>query len=66
MPGRRDRKGVRHAHGCAGHHELNTWGWWWGTHQLIDQARYAYQVSLMLDANQPEVQEALDDLIHQP
>jgi Tfp pilus assembly protein PilF len=46
--------------------ELNTWGWWWGSHDEIDQARYAYQVSLLLDADQPEVREALDNLIHQP
>ena len=46
--------------------ELNNWGWWWGSNADIDQARYAYQVSLLLDADQPEVREVLDGLIDQP
>ncbi len=42
--------------------ELNHWGWWWGTQNRVTQAANAYRVSLLLDSNQPAIQQALDSL----
>ncbi len=42
--------------------ELNVWGWWWSTNGEPALARYAYQASLRLSPDQPEVQQALQML----
>jgi tetratricopeptide (TPR) repeat protein len=39
--------------------ELNVWGWWWGTQEEEEWAANAYQVSLLLNPDQPSVREAL-------
>ena len=42
--------------------ELNTWGWWRASEGQAALARYAYQTSLRIKPDQPEVQELLDTL----
>lgn len=42
--------------------ELNTWGWWRASEGQDVLARYAYQTSLRINPDQPEVQELLDTL----
>jgi Tfp pilus assembly protein PilF len=42
--------------------ELNTWGWWRGTQQQMEQSLNAYRMSLMLEPDQPGVREVLDQL----
>lgn len=39
--------------------ELNVWGWWWGTQGEREWAANAYRVSLLLDPDQPQVQDQL-------
>ncbi len=42
--------------------ELNTWAWWRGTQQQMEQSLNAYRMSLLLEPNQPDVRERLDQL----
>lgn len=46
--------------------EMNTWGWWWGQQRRADLSRRAYQVSLLLNPDQPAVQQALKELPASP
>ncbi len=46
--------------------ELNTWGWWWGQQKREDLSRRAYQVSLLIDPDQPAIQQTLDALLTPP
>lgn len=42
--------------------ELNTWAWWRGTQQQMEQSLNAYRMSLLLEPNQPDVREKLDQI----
>ena len=42
--------------------ELNYWGWWRGTRQQVGLSKYAYQVSLLLEPDQPGVRQVIDAL----
>jgi tetratricopeptide (TPR) repeat protein len=42
--------------------ELNVWGWWRGTQQQTQLAINAYRMSLMLEPDQPRLQETLAQL----
>jgi O-antigen ligase len=42
--------------------ELNTWGWWRGSRQQIELSLNAYRTSLLLEPNQPNVQERVEQL----
>ncbi len=42
--------------------ELNTWAWWRGTQQQMEQSLNAYRMSLLLEPDQPDVRERLDQL----
>jgi len=42
--------------------ELNTWAWWRGTQQQMEQSLNAYRTSLLLEPDQPQVRERLDQL----
>jgi len=42
--------------------ELNTWGWWRTSEDQVALARYAYETSLRMNPDQPEVQKLLDTL----
>jgi tetratricopeptide (TPR) repeat protein len=42
--------------------ELNVWGWWRGTQQQMEQSLNAYRMSLLLEPDQPEVQEQVERL----
>ena len=46
--------------------ELNNWGWWWSQQDQPVLSRRAYQVSLLLNPDQPAVQQALDVLPASP
>ncbi len=43
-------------------YELNTWAWWRGTQQQMEQSLNAYRMSLLLEPDQPDVWERLDQL----
>jgi len=43
-------------------HELNTWGWWWGTQGEDRLAIHAYQMSLQLEPGQAAIRELLGSL----
>jgi len=43
-------------------YELNIWGWWWGTQQRMEQSLNAHRMSLVLEPDQPAVQERLQQL----
>jgi tetratricopeptide (TPR) repeat protein len=43
--------------------ELNVWGWWWGTQGKYEWATNAYRVSLLLNPEQPSIQEALASVL---
>ena len=43
-------------------YELNVWGWWRSTQGQVEQSLNAYRMSLLLDPDQPNVQERLDQL----
>ena len=42
--------------------ELNTWGWWWNSRGNVNQSRLAYQASLLLNPDQPDIRQALEAL----
>ncbi|MCP4544036.1 MAG: tetratricopeptide repeat protein [Chloroflexi bacterium] len=42
--------------------ELNTWAWWRGNQQQMEQSLNAYRMSLLLDPDQPDVRERLEQL----
>jgi hypothetical protein len=42
--------------------DLNVWGWWRGTQGQMDQSLNAYRMSLLLEPDQPEVQERVEQL----
>jgi hypothetical protein len=42
--------------------ELNTWAWWRSTQGQMEQSMNAYRASLLLEPDQPGVQERLEQL----